>query len=191
MAHTTWLKRRRWWLLRGMGLVEVLVVVGVLGVLATLALPSLAGLLDRLRLSTHNNDVLAHLALARHEAIKRGQRVVMCKSADGARCTRSGQWQQGWLVFVDLNNNAELDLGEEVLRQQAAWPAGWVLKGNTPVSRYVSYHPIGLSLMVSGAFQAGTFTVCKTSVQAVEGRQVVISSNGRPRSQVAQLPSCS
>lgn len=191
MAHETGRKsgarRLQPW---GLGLVEVLVVVAVLGVLTALALPSLTGILDRLRLSAFNNDVLAHLALARHEAIKRGQRVVLCKSSDGASCARLGHWQQGWLVFVDRNNNAQLDPGEEVLRQQAALPAGWVVKGNTPVSRYVSYHPIGLSLMVSGAFQAGTFTVCKTSVQAGEGRQVVISSNGRPRSQVAQLPSC-
>ncbi|MEY2684800.1 MAG: hypothetical protein RJA09_1944 [Pseudomonadota bacterium] len=189
MAHNT--GRRvspgRWW---GLGLVEVLVVVAVMAVLATITLPALGGMLDRLRLATYNNDILAHLALARHEAIKRGQRVVVCKTPHAGTCALSGQWQQGWLVFVDLNNNAQLDPGEEVLRQQAALPAGWVVKGNTPVARYVSYHPIGLSLTVSGAFQAGTFTVCKTSAQASEGRQVVISSNGRPRSQVAKLANC-
>jgi type IV fimbrial biogenesis protein FimT len=178
----------RWWL--GLSLVEVLVVVAVLGLLAATTLPLLSGFLDRLRLVTYNNDVLVHLAHARHEAIRRGHRVVMCKSADGLRCAQTGHWHQGWLVFVDPNNNAQLDSGEEVLRQQAALPPGWVVRGNTPVARYVSYHPIGLSLMVSGAFQAGTFTVCKTSAAAVQARQVVISSNGRPRSQTTQLNNC-
>lgn len=181
---------KTWRPARGFSLVELMVTGAVLGWLTTIVVPQLAGFVDRLRLATYNNDILAHLALARNEAIRLGQRVVLCKSSDGQLCAASGHWQQGWLVFVDANNNAQVDVGERILRTQAALHAGWLVKGNTPVSRYVSYHPLGLSLTTSGAFQAGTFTVCKASAQAAQARQVVISSNGRPRSQVAQLGSC-
>ena len=43
---------------------------------------------------------------------------------------------------------------------------------------------------ISGAFQAGTLTVCPESASRVDARQIVISSAGRPRTvktTVAQL----
>jgi type IV fimbrial biogenesis protein FimT len=44
---------------------------------------------------------------------------------------------------------------------------------------------------VSGAFQAGTFTVCRQSAAAVQGRRIIINAGGRPRVQKVNLESCS
>ena len=174
----------------GMTLVELLVGLVVMALLLAMEVPSFSAMLQNTQRSTLTNDFLTDLAVIRVEAIRRGQRVVMCKSASGTACVTTGYWDQGWLLFVDSNNNGLRENTETLLRQQAALPAGWRLRGNTHVARYVSYHPMGNSRLASGALQAGTLTICALTPTAVKGSQIVISSVGRPRSQKVTLPSC-
>lgn len=175
---------------RGVTLVETLVALTVVAVVFGIAAPSMASLLEASRLRTLSNDLLDHLRLTRSEAIRRGQRVVMCAAASATACSSGSGWHQGWLVFEDANNNGWLDDGEVVVRYRQQAPAGWAMTGNTPVARYVSYDPLGATRMVNGAFQAGTLTICKIRTEAGEARRIVVNSMGRPRSQVVTLPQC-
>lgn len=173
----------------GLTLVEMLVVMAVLAVTATLAGPVMAGWLQDIRAATLANTLLADLHLARSEAIKRGSPIVLCRRA-GDACGLDGGWEQGWLMFSDSNGNGRLDPGEEVIRVAPAAPADWLMQGNTPVSEYVSYHPMGRTRMINGAFQAGTVTICRAGGTEVRARRVIINSMGRPRSQKAVLDRC-
>ncbi|MEK9953695.1 MAG: GspH/FimT family protein, partial [Curvibacter sp.] len=150
------------------------------------AVPAAGDLLGAVRVQGGAEALSSSLALARSEAVKRNGRVVMCKSSQGMRCERSGGWEQGWVIFHDLNNNADRDDDEEILYREAGVTAALNMRGNTPVSHYVSYTPYGRTRQVSGAFQAGTFTVCAGAGNSVKARQVVINSVGRAR--VAQAP---
>jgi type IV fimbrial biogenesis protein FimT len=142
------------------------------------------------RLTTLANSFLSNLYLARSEAIKRNSRAVLCKSSDGLACSDSGGWHQGWILFHDANNNAALDASEAVILTQSALPPGFMLTGNMPVARYISYSAIGATELTSGAFQAGTLTLCSNSSSSGNARHIVISSTGRPRIQRASLSSC-
>ena len=165
----------------GMTFVELLVVVAIIAVMLTLALPSFNTLLTGSRFSSYANSYHTDLHLARNEAIRRNARVVLCKSTDGENCATSGRWDQGWIVFHDANNNAQTDIGEEILRVNEGMPANWVLSGNTPVANYISYSPMGGARLKTGAFQAGTLTLCQVSSGETEARSIVISATGRPR----------
>ena len=91
-----------------------------------------------------------------------------------------GDWASGWQVFVDLNNNGQLDAGEPLLREEAALAADVIAKGNTPVRRYIRYTSLGSAKQLGGAFQAGTLTLCSVSgEQAI--RRLVLSATGRIR----------
>lgn len=175
---------------QGFSLVEMMVALAVLGILASIAIPAYSTMVLSHNLASQANSLLTSLHLARSEAIKRNARVVACKSASGMDCTGSGSWQQGWIVFEDTNNNASLDDEEILLRRIQALPAGYSLTGNAPVARYVSYTPLGLTKMTSGAFQAGTLTLCHPSAGNGEARQIVINISGRPRIQKVALASC-
>ena len=70
---------------KGFSLVELLVVVAILGVLAGLAAPSFTSLIRSNRLTAAANDLLGAVALARSEALKRAQRVVLCTILDKDR----------------------------------------------------------------------------------------------------------
>lgn len=165
----------------GFTLVEVLVVLLVLMILQNTAVPALVGISNSAKVSSATSNLFSGLTLARSEAIKRGSRSVLCKSADGLVCAPSGDWGQGWIVFHDANNNGDVDIDELVLAREGELSSSIRLAGNTPVKSYVSYTPTGAAEYTSGAFQAGTFTVCARSAGAAETRKIVISSSGRPR----------
>jgi type IV fimbrial biogenesis protein FimT len=168
----------RW---RGFTLVELLVTTAIAAVLTVVAVPAMTGMLDTQRRISAVNYFLASLHLARSEAIKRNGRAVVCKSASGNQCTVTGGWHQGWIVFHDANNNASVDAGESLLLRQAPLGDRLRLSGNLPVARYVSYSGLGTAKKVSGAFQAGTFTLCPVAGLPGTARKIVLSRTGRPR----------
>lgn len=174
----------------GFTLVEMMVVVALFAILQSLAFPAFTNFIDSMRLNSSVNSLFSSLTLARSEAIKRNSRAVVCKSATGDACIATGGWEQGWIVFHDANNNSVRDNGEAILSRQHALPTSIRFVGNGPVSKYVSYTPTGATNYASGAFQAGTFTVCKASATNAEARELKISTSGRPRTQKRTIEQC-
>ncbi|MBE0472948.1 GspH/FimT family pseudopilin [Rhodoferax sp.] len=174
----------------GFTLIELMVVVAMLAILSTLAAPALSGMVNSMRLTTAVNSLFTSFLLARSEAIKRNARAVVCKSASGDACITTGGWEQGWIVFHDANNNARRDAGEVIVSREHALQSPVNLTGNQPLASYVSYTPMGQTAYASGAFQAGTLTVCLVSSEPQMARQIVISSTGRPRTVRTTVAKC-
>lgn len=175
---------------RGFTLLEMLVVMAIAAVLAGIAIPSLAGMMNSIKLSSASNSFLSYLHLARSEAIKRNSRVALCKSADGLSCAVAGGWEQGLIVFHDPNNNGALDAGETVIARAQALPSTLKMVGNPNVANYVSFAPTGATKLVGGGFQAGTLTLCRESLSAGEGREIILNAVGRPRVQKVEVNAC-
>jgi type IV fimbrial biogenesis protein FimT len=174
----------------GFTLIELLVALAMGAVFLTLAVPAMRDYVDSMRLRSGINTLLSSVHLARSEAIKRGARVVLCKSANGAQCADTGGWEQGWILFHDVNNDADLNNGETLLWSEQALSSRVLLSGNSPISSYVSYTSIGIAKFTSGGFQAGTFTLCTPSSTPVQARQIVINSAGRPRTTKVMVDHC-
>lgn len=176
--------------MQGFTLVELVAAIAILGILLGAAAPWVGTFTDSMRLTSQVNAYLSALHLARSEAIKRNSRTTLCKSADGLSCTAGGGWQQGWIIFHDPNNNAAKDDAEVMVHQAPALPASFQLVGNSNVAKYVSFDATGGTKLVSGAFQAGTLTLCRQSASGGEARQIVINSAGRPRVQKVVVATC-
>ena len=159
-------------------LIELIMTMALAAIILTLGVPSFQEIIRNNRLATIANDFIGSLHLTRSEAIKRGLRVTLCKSADGVACANSGGYEQGWLIFVDLNNNTVVEANEPIIRVFSAISSDrTTLTGNAPVARYISYVATGTTQLTSGSFQAGTVTLC----DAPKARQIVINTTGRVR----------
>jgi type IV fimbrial biogenesis protein FimT len=172
----------------GVTLLELMVTLAVMAILLAAGIPAYSSFVHKTRLTGAANGLLSSLYLARSEAIKRNSRTVLCPSLTGSACSNDGRWEHGWIVFHDVNNNGVLDSGEPLILQHQKIP-GLAVTGNTPVQNYVSYSPTGAAKRTSGAFQAGTLTLCQEADPG-NSRLVIISITGRPRVARAELSSC-
>jgi len=66
------------------------------------------------------NSLVAGVALARSEAVKRNATVAICpKAAASTTCGAAGDWINGWLVFVDKGGTTgAYDAGTDTLLRQ-------------------------------------------------------------------------
>lgn len=167
----------------GFTLTELMVTVAMIAIVLMIGVPSFQQVIMNNRMATQANDLLGSMNLSRSEAVKLGQRVVLCKTADPfaatPACATTGAWEQGWLIFVDSDNDATLDAGEVLLKvHQGISPS--TLSGNTNVANYLSYAADGTTRLTSNAFQSGTLTLCP-GTSGMTGRRIVVNAAGRAR----------
>lgn len=116
----------------GFTVIELMFTVIVLAVLLGIGVPNFRDFVRNSRMTSSANDFMADVSLARSEAVKRRQPVLLCSSADPMAadpdCVDPDDPPAftGWIVFVDdlnplvddaTDNNQVHDAGEEVLRR--------------------------------------------------------------------------
>ena len=163
---------------RGFTLVELMVSLAIAGILLCAGLPAYQHWLGRYQLDNQAQFMAGAFNEARSEAIKRNLRVTLCKTQDGRTCDDDARWEQGWIMFVDQNQNGDLDEDEPVLRTEGPAQARVSVHGNAPVADYVSFTSLGHARMLNGALQMGTLQLCLSGFDAVK---VVLANGGRAR----------
>jgi type IV fimbrial biogenesis protein FimT len=169
----------------GFTLLELIIAISITGILIAMAIPSFSDMIRNNRLTTYANEFVTSLNIARSEAIKRGQHVVIRKTGTG--------WENGWQVFVDVdrpagntakenvfNDDADATLCEPtedcLLRTYAALPSPYTLRGNNNFVNFIRYQPDGTSN------NFGSFAICSEATpKAYTSRLIIVRNLGRIR----------
>nr|WP_162560104.1 GspH/FimT family pseudopilin [Methylotetracoccus oryzae] len=149
-----------------------MVTIAVAAIVLSLAVPSFRETIANNRTTLLANDLTADLTVARSEAIKRNAPVTVCKrNSDGTACNNGGTWNDGWLVFNDLDNDGVMDGGREgVLRLHDA------VQGTLAVT--FSRSRVTFDARGNAEGFNGTFKVCQGDlVRSARGR--ILSGTGR------------
>lgn len=133
----------------GVTLVEMLTVMVIVGILIAMGVPSFRSVTNSNRIAAEVNGLLGDLQFARAEAIKEGQTVTACVSADGAQCSNSTDWKTGWIVFSDQNNSATVDAGDAILRVQAPFSGTDTFQATNNV-KTITFNREGLAIGIAG-----------------------------------------
>lgn len=172
---------------RGWTLVELLCTLGILAIVAALATPPLHRWVARHTVALQASALTSALRLARSEAIRRGQRVSLCAAVgtpDAPRCqTRTRDWSQGWLVFVDEGATPrQWDEGERLIAVQDGQGGVTITLPSNQAS--VSFTASGLALADNSSFD-----VSPTTAEAAAAQCVRVATSGRIRLQEAPCAS--
>lgn len=155
-------------------------VIAISAVLVTLAAPSVRNLIESNGISDNVNSVMSAMTFARAEALKRGMPVTMCRSvnadtADSPSCSDGAEWESGWVVFTDVDNNGKFDAGkgDVLLLAQGSLARSGVIRHN--VTGGLRFAATGL---MSSA--ASGFTFARSDTAPVQ-RTLCIAKLGRAR----------
>lgn len=165
---------------RGFTIVELMIAIVILGILMGIGVPSFQATVKNNRMTSNLNAFITSLNQARSEAVKQNLEVMVCPSTDGSTCDASGNWENGWVVFVDRDNDGTIDGGNAC---DSSATDDCILTVQSALSDEITLRSSGSSISYfgSGASDgAETFTICD-SRGADLAKAVVVSSTGRPR----------
>ena len=154
----------------GFTIIELMITVAVLGIVATVAVPNFRDFIINNQRVSLSNKMVADLHLARSEAVKRSENVVTCGSEDGATCSGTNiGWKKGWIVFVDLDDNDQLDVTDTVLRTETVSTNSFNITGTVS----------GVTYTPSGVNSSGSqIKICHASSE-YSGNHMTITASGR------------
>jgi type IV fimbrial biogenesis protein FimT len=155
----------------GFTLLELMVTLSIVVVFSMIALPSMSEFIKNEKLTTQINGLVASLQRARSEAIMRHVPITVCSSDNGTGCTNDA-WNEGWILFVDVNGDGAVDAEDEILQIRSR------LEGNTTLSSSsgattITYDSRGFTPNV-----ATTFSLCDDRGSSY-GKAISISNTGR------------
>lgn len=168
---------------RGFTFIELLITLSIVSILLGIGIPNLTENIRHSRVKTAAQSMIESLEVTRSNAVFSNKRTTIQKLTN---------WEDGWEVFVDTNNNGSRDPGEQALQMQSKLNGVRVI-ANKPLANYVSFIGSGEGRYANGTsnaggFQAGTFTLCPTSTG--KGYELILSRGGRVRQQEISAQDC-
>lgn len=166
---------------RGFTLIELMTAIAVAGIVGMFVVPALNVFAANAALRGTAYDLMASLTLARSEAVKNADEVIVCHSADPMAATPAcggtdGDWSQGWIVFVSRDGDTGYDAGTDVLLGTGGVSGARVrVLANETATTHVEFRADG-SL---NAAAVASLAICDQRGVSV-GKRVDLAMVGRP-----------
>lgn len=159
---------------QGFTLIELMITVLILAIILGLGIPGFFEQIKNIHTKVAMHDLLRAIESTRTLAVTSNKRTVLLANQE--------DWEQGWTLFIDENDDGELN-GEETLKQDKKALTKVKIDANTHVKKYISFIGTGegrkLGANNTGAFQVGTIKICPKAKGS--GYALILSRGGRTR----------
>jgi prepilin-type N-terminal cleavage/methylation domain-containing protein len=137
---------------KGFTLYELMITLTIVGMVMAIGVPNMIAYSQNSRMTATANDLHAAFHFARSEASRAKTFITICASANSmtATPTCNGNLQDGYIVFLDLDGDVAVGVGETILRAEPALPDG-VKMNVANNAKYFSFAGTGLGRGQVGA----------------------------------------
>lgn len=171
-------------------MIELMITLAILGIALAIGAPGFSNFINQNKISSATNSLVGALYSARSSSITRSSPTIVCPSTNAANaaanCGANASWNEGFIAFVDANDNGQRDAAsddESILLQVDAFENGVDIDAGTTFSDSVRFSGRGASTNAAGIPLGGTITV---EYPGQQDRVITISSNGRVSSKVSE-----
>jgi len=167
----------------GFTLVELLFTVAIGVIFLTMAVPSYTDFSKNNRITTITNNLVTDINVTRAEAISRGKRVILCRSANPTAASpncggTNNNWTTGWIMFVNEDGNLVYNDGVDLFLRVGQLDAHEVtIMSNLTFNSYLQFNPDGT---LNSGGSSGSFVICDDRGET-KGNKIKIIPTGRPR----------
>ncbi|MCU7844143.1 MAG: GspH/FimT family pseudopilin [Candidatus Thiodiazotropha sp. (ex Monitilora ramsayi)] len=158
----------------GFTLVELMITLAVGIIVLSIGVPAFTNMMAGNQATGTANELIAALRLTRSEAVKRGTEVTICAS-NVANTTCSGDdWHNGWIIYVDDNDDGTFGAADDTLIRVWQSPEGGAtFNAATPNSiRYLASGELSTSV--------NDFAFRLSHCQGNQSKVISITLTGRP-----------
>jgi len=160
---------------QGFTALELIITMAIVAVLLTMGVPAFQNYSWNLRMKTAMDTLQSDLKLARGQAISHNSKTVICPAGGEHDCSGQEEWQDGWIVFTDINGDRKKQASEPLLKYSGALAR---LSINSSSSRtYLRFFPNG-----TAPGSNATIRFCDRRGAAYSG-SIMVSNSGRIRLQ--------
>ena len=104
----------------GITALELMVTMAIVAILLATGVPAFKNYGWNLRMKTAMDVLHTDLNLAKGRAISHNIQTVICPGSGINECSGESDWENGWIVFTDLNGDHQKQSGEPVIRKADA-----------------------------------------------------------------------
>ncbi|WP_163938300.1 GspH/FimT family pseudopilin [Paraferrimonas sp. SM1919] len=155
----------------GAGIIEMLVVVAITSILIATITPSLSKIIEYSKATSEIARLYQSLQYARSLSKSYRSRITVCPLQSGS-C--SADWNSGFSIFNDKNNNGVFDSGEILVLKIAIDAKDFLSFPKTKIS----FNDLG-----QAGFSNGTMRFCSQKLNSEYPQQLVIATSGRIKRQ--------
>jgi type IV fimbrial biogenesis protein FimT len=156
----------------GLTFIELLITATLITILSIACVPAFTNLVMDLRMTSQVNGFVHAFHLAKQASQQLFTEIVVCKSPDGVQCDANKSWADGWIAFINTNQDhpPRVNPDERILAVGTPYKSGLI----TANRQHFVFRPFEMRST------NGTLTFCDRR-GADQARAVVLSYTGRPR----------
>ena len=154
---------------KGLTFIELIAGLGITSALTVMAIPSFDALTPGSEAEVVISSLSQDIEFAKTAAVSNNAKVTLCNSADASSC--NGDWNDGWLVFIDNNGDRKVSEDDVVLRTGSK-AAGTKVFMKSSIKHSVQFNAQGF------ASNTATYQVCNEALRAEEAHGLIINRSG-------------
>jgi type IV fimbrial biogenesis protein FimT len=160
----------------GFTMMELIVVLAIVSIVSLIAMPDGSQYRNDTRLRAATNDMVVAMQASRAEAVGRNAATTICvKNADSTNCAGSAGWHEGWIIFVDPDQDANVDGGEEIVQIHDPLQGKLTMYGTSGIDKDITFRASGQTSITS----TQTLIACDERGFSSHAKGLIITILGR------------